>query len=245
MGAQPEDSQAGKDESPQHSVYLDAFWVDKHEITNAMFLQFVKATNYQTQAEVAGWSWDFDGQNWSQQQGTNWLHPRNASSNIDGLENHPVVRVSPADAQAYCQWAGRRLLTEAEWEKAARGEDGRTYPWGNQFSCENANFGDSGCDSYAHTAPIGRFPNGASPYGALDMAGNVWEWVSDWYQEDYYQNTPLNNPQGPSIGKGFVMRGGSWSSEDSRWFRASWREWGNENDSYWSTGFRCGSNSAP
>ena len=201
MGAQQGDSQAGKDESPQHAVYLDAFWVDKYEVTNAMFLQFVKSTNYQTQAEVAGWSWDFDGQNWSQPQGTGWLHPINASSNLDGLENHPVVRVSHADAQAYCQWAGRRLLTEAEWEKAARGEDGRAYPWGNQFSCGNANFGESGCDLYARTAPVASFPSGASPYGTLDMAGNVWEWVSDWYQQDYYQNAPPNNPQGPGTEK--------------------------------------------
>jgi serine/threonine-protein kinase len=244
MGASAGDSEAGKDEFPQHIVYLDAFWVDKFEVTNAMFADFVQNTNYRTRAEIDGWSWEFDGQ-WLKPKGTNWRHPMDANSNLDGLDNHPVVRISHADAEAYCKWAGRRLLTEAEWEKAARGENGLAYPWSNQYSCGNANFGDSGCDSYLQTAPVGSYLDGASPYGVLDMAGNVWEWVADWYQEDYYKNTPYKNPLGPNSGDGFVMRGGSWSSDNRRWFRASWREWGYENDSYWSTGFRCGSSDAP
>lgn len=245
MGSYVDDPNAKEDEFPQHVVYLDAFWVDKYEITNAMFAHFVESTHYQTQAETAGWSWDFDGENWSKQKGTNWRHPLNASQGLNGLENHPVVRVSHADAQAYCRWSGRRLLTEAEWERAARGEEGRTYPWGDLFLCGHANFFEPGCDSYTHTAPVGSFSNGSSPDGILDMAGNVWEWVADWYQEDYYMFAPYNNPQGPGSGEGYVMRGGSWSTSETSWFRASFREWGNENDSYWSTGFRCGSSDAP
>lgn len=240
MGASASDSDAMEDEFPQHAVYLDAFWIDKFEVTNSMFTIFVQSTNYRTQAEVDDWTWEFDGQDWSKPKGTNWRHPLRANKGLNGLDNHPVVRISQADAQAYCKWAGRRLLTEAEWEKAARGDNGSLYPWGNQFSCSYANLGNSGCDSYSHTAPVGKFPDGASPYGILDMSGNVWEWVSDWYQKNYYENSPYQNPRGPNNGDGFIMRGGSWSSK-AEWLRLSYRSWGYADNSYWSTGFRCGS----
>jgi formylglycine-generating enzyme required for sulfatase activity len=179
MGSESGDS----DESPVHSVYLDAFWIDQTEVTNAMFAAFL---NEQGNQSEGGTTWlDADiADALIEQSGGQWA-PK------DGFGDHPVVEVTWYGVRAYCQWAGRRLPTEAEWEKAARGEDSRTYPWGEYFDCQKGNFDDEiildiyvvpggeGCDGYEHTAPVGSFPDGASPYGALDMAGNTWEWVAD------------------------------------------------------------------
>jgi formylglycine-generating enzyme required for sulfatase activity len=183
------------DEIPRHRVYLDAFYIDKFEVTNARFQRFVQATGYRTLAERAG-------------DDATWRAPRDSGSNITGLEQHPVVQVSQEDAKAYCTWAGKRLPAEAEWEKAARGTDGRTYPWGNQFDSRQGNFEGKN----KGTVPVGSYEGGKSPYGAHDMAGNVLEWVADWYDVNYYRNSLARNPQGPASGDRAVLRGGGWNN---------------------------------
>ncbi len=210
-----------KDEMPKHRVFLDAFYIDKYEVTNAHFQQFVQATGYRTQAEREGGGKIRTGaKTWAQVPDATWRAPRGQGSNIAGLEAHPVVQISWHDAKAYCTWAGKRLPTEAEWEKAARGTDGRLYPWGNELDGTRVNFCDRNCpfawkdagvdDGYRSTAPVGSYAAGKSPYGAYDMAGNVWEWVADWYDAKYYQRSPARNPQGPTSGTQVVLRGGSW-----------------------------------
>jgi len=196
------DNQCGSDEKPYHRVYLDAYYIDKHEVTVAEYRKCVNA----------GGCKDPDtGQycNWGQ----------------SGHESHPINCVDWNQAQDYCSWAGKRLPTEAEWEKAARGTDGRKYPWGNETaSCQYAvmSEGGGGCGRN-FTWPVCSKTQGNSPYGLCDMAGNVWEWVSDWYDEDYYGSSPSQNPQGPSTGQLRVLRGGSWSFYNPGDLRASYR----------------------
>ena len=230
-----DDPNARDDEFPQHSVDLDAFWIDQTEVTNAMFDKFVSETGHVTQAEIDGWSWDFKDSTWYKTNNANWRHPYGPGSTIGSLSDHPVIRVSWDDAGAYCRWASRRLPSEAEWEKAARGTDGRIYPWGEEPpSAELLNFRSN----IGATTSVGKYPLGSSPCGAMDMAGNVWEWVADFYQENYYSNVEIHNPRGPSVGIGRGMRGGSWAVEAER-VRSAFREWGRQDESYWSTGFRC------
>jgi formylglycine-generating enzyme required for sulfatase activity len=137
-------------------------------------------------------------------------------------DNYPVFRVDWDQAKTYCEWRGGSLPTEAQWEKAARGTDARIYPWGNTFDGTEANFCDKkncpdeipsivGDDGYAYTSPVGSYESGKSPYGIYDLAGNVWEWVADWFDENYYANSPSSNPLGPSSGKFRVLRGGAWN----------------------------------
>ena len=189
MGSADSDKDAQSDEKPQHKVNLDAFWIDRTEVTNAQYKKCVQAGV----CTASGYAGD---------------------SKVNG-DDQPVVGVDWNQAQAYCQWAGRQLPTEAQWERAARGAqaDGRIYPWGNQpATCEYAVMKDgsgSGCGKGDVAWPVGSKPKGASPYGALDMAGNVWEWVADWYEDKYYANSPPRNPVGPSSGQYRVLRGGS------------------------------------
>jgi formylglycine-generating enzyme required for sulfatase activity len=169
-------------EKPRHRVHLDAYYIDKVPVTNAHYERFVQATGRRAPLYGKYSEWNSSTQ--------------------------PVVGVSWYDAEAYCKWAGKRLPTEAEWEKGARGTDGRKYPWGDQWDPSRANAENK----LGKTAPVGSYPGGASPYGALDMAGNVWQWVADWYAKDYYQGSPERNPTGPSSGTAKVLRGGSWQN---------------------------------
>ena len=184
MGSRESEKDAEDDEHPQRRVHLDGFWIDKCEVTVGEYRRFCQATGREM-TKAPRWGW---------------------------INDHPVVNVTWDDAAAYAKWAEKRLPTEAEWEKAARGTDGRKYPWGNEEP------GDGRCnlsgskDGYERTAPVGRYPSGASPYGCLDMAGNVWEWCADWYDPGYYKSGPTRNPPGPSSGVSRVLRGGSWSN---------------------------------
>ena len=178
-------------ERPAHQVSLADFYLAQHPVTNAQYQQFVLATGhrvpYLDDARV-------ERENWSQE---HQLPP-------SGREAHPVVVVSWHDAQAYCAWAGGRLPTEAEWERAARGgREGQPYPWGEGIRRDQANY-----DNPAGTTPVGRYP--PNNYGLYDMAGNVWEWVADWYDPQYYAVSPAENPQGPESGTVKVLRGGAW-----------------------------------
>ncbi|NPV85717.1 MAG: SUMF1/EgtB/PvdO family nonheme iron enzyme [Anaerolineae bacterium] len=252
-----EEGEGDEDEHPRHEVYLDAYWIDRTEVTNAKFAKFVAETGYRTDAENAGGGFVFmeESGSWEWVEGADWQHPRGPSSGINGLEEHAVVQVSWNDAAAYCQWAGGRLPSEAEWEKAARGTDGRKYPWGDgDVTGGRANFADRNLgvgwadqgedDGYKYTAPVGSYPEGASPYGALDMAGNVWEWVADWYDANYYANSPRENPKGPSSGEYRVLRGGSWLIDVSD-VRAAGRDWGAPSFTSSSLGFRCALGTSP
>jgi formylglycine-generating enzyme required for sulfatase activity len=192
MGSSDGDEWAWQEEKPQHEVYLDAFWIDRMEVTNGQYDECM-------QSAIC-------------------TQPRYWKDNTSNQHGQPVVGVDWEQGRAYCEWAGARLPTEAEWEKAARGTDGRRYPWGNKdASCQYAvmDDGGSGCGQGWCPWTVGSKPSGASPYGALDMAGNVWEWVADWYASDYYAQSPARNPQGPESGTRRVIRGGSWYSVPS------------------------------
>jgi len=212
-----------RNEIPKHRVFLEVFYIDKYEVTNARFQQFVQATGYRTDPERDGGGSVFTNGKWeSLNTGETWRTPLGPGSSIDGLAEHPVVQVTWRDARAYCKWAGKRLPTEAEWEKAARGTEGFIYPWGHQFDGKHLNFCDRNCDisgkdatvddDYRFTAPVGHYEAGKSPYGVYDMAGNAWEWVEDGYDEDYYMHSPDRNPPGPAPDSHAVLRGGSWRS---------------------------------
>lgn len=197
MGSRDNDSDP--DEKPEHQVYLKAYFFDKNEVTQYAYDRFAKMT-------------------------------KRAKRKIEVFEDdpakllkpeHPMIAVTWEDAEAYCKWAGKRLPTEAEWEKAARGEGKRRYPWGDEFVVGYANI-DGNEDAFRYLAPPGSFESGRSPYGIYDMTGNVGEWVSDFYDENYYRKSPYRDPKGPEQGDQHVIRGGSWR-ETKRNVRASKR----------------------
>jgi formylglycine-generating enzyme required for sulfatase activity len=238
------------DEQPQHTVMLDSFWLDQTEVTNAMYGKCVqdgkcdkpnKTGSYEDQDTSQGY---FDD---------------------PASKDHPVAFVSWNDAKNYCAWAGRRLPTEAEWEKAAIWDpianEQRVYPWGNEFNCKMGNYDDEtkldefmmssaspNCDGFPRSSPVGSFPEGASPYGALDMGGNVWEWVNDAFIEtdpftdtvNYYEISPTFNPPGvdPAITIYRVVRGGSWNFAFG-FGRGAYRLWYGLDEAYDGIGFRC------
>jgi formylglycine-generating enzyme required for sulfatase activity len=199
MGALPEFEAAEPDERPLHEVRISAFWMDETEVTWSLYERCV---------------------------GDGGCSAAAASADAIEAATHPVTSVTWQQAAAYCTWAGRRLPTEAEWEKGARGRDARRYPWGWVGAPESnhqirLNFCDSSCslpfsavdldDGWPQTAPVGSYPAGLSPYGLLDMAGNVWEWTADWYAADAYQSTSDSDPAGPANGQRRVIRGGAWT----------------------------------
>jgi formylglycine-generating enzyme required for sulfatase activity len=161
---------------PDREIYLDAFWIQKYEVTVGQY-----------------WECVIDG---LCQESTSNLH-----------ENYPINEIDWVDANTYCEWIGGRLPTEAEWEKAARGTDGRLFPWGNDLP----DLASDGVIGFFEISPVGKFPEGASPYGVMDMAGNVWEWVADWFNPDYYSYMASENPTGPDSGEDKVIRGGSFN----------------------------------
>jgi len=238
---------------PQHTVYLDPFWMDQTEVTVGMFRAFVKATGYVTTAEREGYGHPYKPgpreDEWPDVPGADWQHPRGPGS--EALDDHPVVQVSWDDAVAYCAWAGGMLPTEAQWEKACRGTDARAYPWGNGFDERRLNYCDARCpvtrwtdpsfdDDYAYTSPVGSYPAGASPYGALDMAGNVWEWTADHYNERYYASSPYENPRGPNTGVERVQHGGAWlDSGHAGWLACTARHATPPGTTADDLGFRC------
>jgi sulfatase modifying factor 1 len=207
-------------EKPPHKVYLDGYWMYKYEVTVKQYRKFCKATK-KTMPKAPPWGW---------------------------INNHPMVKVSWYDAAGYAKWAGVALPTETQWEKAARGNDGRIYPWGNDWDASKcASSLKTGLKS---TKPVGSYPAGASPYGCMDMAGNVWEWCADWYDPNYYVNAPTKNPTGPSEAVKFevfgntikgarVLRGGSWYLADYEYCRCADRSYDGPAVRHNSYGFRC------
>jgi formylglycine-generating enzyme required for sulfatase activity len=182
------------DEQPAHTVYLEAFYIDKFEVTNKLY-----------KACVDDGQCDPPKQTYFFAESPNKIYYGNPQ-----YDNYPVTYVDWNMAKAYCEWRGARLPTEAEWEKAARGTDGNTYPWGKGLDCQKANY--QGCVN--RSSEVGSYPDGVSPYGVYDMTGNAWEWVADWYADNYYSKSPRNNPSGPISGQSRVLRGGSWARFD-------------------------------
>ena len=224
------DPKGEPDELPRE-VRVGPFALMRHEVTNRQFAAFILASGYRTDPERSGRGWVWN-RRWRRVRGANWRNPKGPGTRSGGLD-HPVVQVSAVDAARFCEFYKLRLPTEAEWEFAARGADGRRYPWGNaaprQDGLYRANFGAMACcapdglDGYLFTAPVGSFPQGASPFGALDMAGNVWEWTASSF---------------PGRSAQVVLRGGGWGN-NPYCLRVSYRHGNPPDIGLDMVGFRC------
>jgi formylglycine-generating enzyme required for sulfatase activity len=265
MGSEDSAGYAADGEGPVRAVTLRPFLIDTTAVSNARYGSFVDAASYTTDAEHHGWSFVFAGLLpddfpdtrgvaaapwWRQVSGADWRHPEGPQSSVTGREDHPVVHVSWHDAKAYCDWAGRRIPTEAEWEYAARGGlEQKRYPWGDELTpggehmCNvwQGDFPRSNTlgDSYYGTAPALAFPpNG---YGLYNMSGNVWEWCADRFSPTFHIDGPRSNPHGPSEGAHRVIRGGSYLCHESYCFRyrVAARSGNSPDSSTGNMGFRC------
>lgn len=224
MGVPAGARDGGRDEYPRHDVFVDTFAIDKFEVTNGRYLEFVKAIGHRVPQ-----------------------NPRNPTRNLwqgdsitDVLTDRPVINVDWFDAEAYCRWAGKRLPTEAEWEKAAKGTSDRRFPWGNvEPTPKHLNYNQRWIGEKT-LMPVGSYEAGKSPYGLYDMAGNVWEWVNDWYDAQYYERSPKKNPKGPDTGTKKVIRGAGWQNETPT-VRIFTRVESDPMVRNESTGFRCAS----
>lgn len=237
-------------ESPVHRVSVKSFWMDESEVTVKEFEDFVKATNYKTEAEKFGWSGVFDVQSgeWTRGDGANWRNPDGDGKKP--LPDEPVTQISWNDAAEYAKWAGKRLPTEAEWEFAARGGlEQNIYAWGNELRPNGkavANWWQGTFpakntveDGFLKRAPVKSFAPNA--FGLFDMSGNVWEWTADWYDANYYENSPKDNPQGASGGTERSMRGGSWMCAENFCsnYRVAGRSSATPDSGLNNVGFRC------
>ena len=220
MGSTNANDPSFSDEMPQRTVYLDAFWIDRIETTNRQYAACQSAGACPPPIQYSSAS------------RPSYYYEVNLA-----FADYPVIYVDWNAANAFCKWAQARLPTEAEWEKAARGTDGRLFPWGNSpANCDLANF----ISCFGDTSPVGSYPEGASPYGVLDMAGNVWEWVEDGYQTNTYSVSPAINPHGPESSPSRVTRGGAWSHNPG-YTRSAFRLPQNVEAAYYNTGLRCAS----
>ena len=239
-------------EGPPHRVEVESFFLDRREVENRQFAQFVEKTGYVTEAEKLGWAAVFkpEEHRWTRVEGADWRHPEGPTSSLEGREHHPVVHVSWNDARAYATWAGKRLPTEAEWEWAARaGQDETVYPWGSELAPggeHRANTWqgpfparDEGADGHTAIAPTGQYPK--NDRGLYDMAGNVWEWTADRYAPYGKGRAGASGTTGTKTGTGRVIRGGSWLCSPSycEGYRVAARQ-NNEPDAALNNlGFRC------